>query len=323
MSERLHGLELARSVFYERCIDPVAKNPLVAQAFRAVDRRSFAPLTYKSMAYTDRIIPLADGSTLSQPSLMATMLDLLELTGTENVLEVGTASGYTAALLSRCAERVHTIEYDAKLARKAAVKLHHRGYNNVSVHHGDGARGVPSQAPFDRILITAAVREIPQHLFDQLADGGIVVAPVGETDESLRTSVGRKMGNTLHVQKGGRVEFVLLNTIEHGGWTDEARAKKRSYTLLESEDLFDIPRPFDERRKATNDQLPQEPTEACLNVLESYGLTQDTFISMFVAIGQPEEATRRLLSLHPEPFEDIVNALIWTQQRRQTTETAL
>lgn len=199
----------AREAFFFARIQPIVRNPLVAEAFRIVDRKRFVPAGYKYLAYTDFIVNIGEGSTMSQPTIMATMLDLLELSGKERVLEIGTASGYNAVLLSRCAAEVFTMEYNPALAQKAQAVL--AEYTNVTVQVGDGAMGIPEQAPFDRIILTAAVKEFPQSLFDQLKDQGVVVAPIGEADVQ-QLIVGRKSGNEFQLRPVFNVRFVPLQT---------------------------------------------------------------------------------------------------------------
>lgn len=202
---------------------PVIENPLVLEAFRRVDRRDFAPRGFKSLAYKDEIIPLNDHSSISQPMATALMIHHLFLTGKERVLEIGTASGYGAALLFHCSSEVHTIEYDKKLAAKASRKLKELGYTGVQVHTGDGALGLPEKAPFDAIIVTAAARNIPKALEEQLAEGGRIVIPMGKDTWNLKLIVGIKYHGILFTKallEG--VHFFPLMSQEHGGWTAEA-----------------------------------------------------------------------------------------------------
>lgn len=134
-------------------------------------------------SYSDNAIPLDGGSSISQPSLVAQMIDLLDLTGDEHVLEIGTASGYSAAILSLCCKNVDTIEIDPELGKNAKERLKHLGFKNVSVHIGDGSLGIPSKAPFDAIIVTAAARKIPKALIDQLKAGGRMIIPI-QVEES-------------------------------------------------------------------------------------------------------------------------------------------
>ena len=153
-------------------------NKLVCQAFKKVDRKLFVPSRWINYAYSDSAIPLDGDSSISQPSLVAQMIDLLDLTGKERVLEIGTASGYSTAILSLCCKKVDTIEIDPELGENAKGRLKLLGFKNVSVHIGDGSLGIPSKAPFDAIVVTAAAQEVPQPLIDQLKEGGRMVIPI-------------------------------------------------------------------------------------------------------------------------------------------------
>lgn len=154
-------------------------SPTVLDAMREVPRHLFVPESERARVYEGVQIPFAPGQQLSQPFLSARMIELLELTGDERVLEIGTGSGYDAALLSRVAKQVYTVEIDPALGREAARTLRALGYTNVTVHVGDGFRGLPEHAPYDAILLTTAPGEIPQPLVDQLKTGGRLVAAVG------------------------------------------------------------------------------------------------------------------------------------------------
>jgi protein-L-isoaspartate(D-aspartate) O-methyltransferase len=159
--------------------------PRVLRAMEAVPRHRFVPEDLRSSAYQDSPLPIGDDQTISQPYIVALMTDLLELDGDEKVLEIGTGSGYQAAVLGELADRVFTIEIVERLAAQARARLAELGYENVEVRAGDGYRGWPEEAPFDVIILTAAPPQIPQPLIDQLAEGGILVAPVGEVQQEL------------------------------------------------------------------------------------------------------------------------------------------
>ena len=153
--------------------------PSVLTAMVDVPRHLFVPKNLEELAYEDRPVEIAPGKTLSQAYVSARMIDLLELDGDEKVLEIGTGSGYDAALLSRLAKQVYTIEIDSQLGVKAREKLDLLGYENIEVRVGDGYRGWPEEAPFDAILLTAAPHRVPEPLFQQLAIGGRMVVAVG------------------------------------------------------------------------------------------------------------------------------------------------
>lgn len=154
-------------------------NPRVLDAMRNVPRHRFVPPEHRQYAYTDGPLPIRQGQTISQPYIVALMTQLLGLDGDENVLEVGTGSGYQAAVLGALASQVHTIERHADLAQRAKRVLTELGVNNVRVHIGDGSLGLLEFAPYAAIMVTAAAPRVPQALLDQLAGGGRLVIPVG------------------------------------------------------------------------------------------------------------------------------------------------
>ena len=153
--------------------------PEVLDAMRRVQRHRFVPDALAREAYANRPLPIGNGQTISQPYIVALSTDLLDLKRTHRVLEVGTGSGYQAAVLAVLVDRVYSIEIVEPLGREAAARLAALGYGNVEVRIGDGYRGWPEQAPFDRILVTAAAPYVPDPLLGQLADGGRMVIPVG------------------------------------------------------------------------------------------------------------------------------------------------
>ncbi|NIP59711.1 MAG: protein-L-isoaspartate(D-aspartate) O-methyltransferase [Gemmatimonadetes bacterium] len=154
-------------------------DPRVLEAMEAVPRHEFVPAEFRERAYDDRPLPIGQGQTISQPYIVAFMTQVADVEPEEKVLEVGTGSGYQAAVLAELGARVFTIEIVEELARTAAVRLDRLGYENVEVRHGDGYRGWPEEAPFDAIVVTAAPEEIPDALVEQLAPGGRMVVPVG------------------------------------------------------------------------------------------------------------------------------------------------
>ena len=151
----------------------------VLEAMRRVPRHLFVPPDYRDLAYSDGPLPIGHGQTISQPFIVAYMTALLRLKCDEKVLEIGTGSGYQAAVLAHLAREVHTVERIPALAEQARQRLEALGLDNVTVHLGDGTLGLPELAPFDAILVTAAAPKVPQSLLDQLADGGRLVIPVG------------------------------------------------------------------------------------------------------------------------------------------------
>ncbi len=161
------------------------ENPRVLQALRDVKRHLFVPPDEVSEAYEDHPLPIGHGQTISQPYIVALMTESIDPQPTDRVLEIGTGSGYQAAVLSKLVARVYTIEIVDALGRDAKKRLADLGYDNVSVRVGDGYKGWPEEAPFDAIVVTAAPPEIPQALVDQLADGGCMVVPVGTAFQEL------------------------------------------------------------------------------------------------------------------------------------------
>ena len=148
-------------------------------AIGTVPRHEFVPLTLESVAYLNRPLPIGEGQTISQPYIVALMTDLADVDSESVVLEVGTGSGYQAAVLAEIVDQIYTIEIVEPLGRRAAATLERLGYENVHTRIGDGYAGWPEQAPFDAIVVTAAPDEVPQPLIDQLDVGGKMVIPVG------------------------------------------------------------------------------------------------------------------------------------------------
>lgn len=157
----------------------------VIEAFRKVPRAAFCPPEGRHLAYEDEVVPLAAGATLSQPFVVAAMLEALALRGVERALDVGSGSGFTTALLSQLGRQVCGVESDPDLLRGSEERLAGLGLRNFALRCADGWRGWPELAPFDAILVSAAVPEPPQELLAQLAPGGRIVLPVGGPDEQM------------------------------------------------------------------------------------------------------------------------------------------
>jgi protein-L-isoaspartate(D-aspartate) O-methyltransferase len=162
------------------------RDPRVLAAMRKVPRHLFVPASESASAYDDRPLPIGSDQTISQPYVVAFMTEQLRLTGKEKVLEIGTGSGYQAAILAELAAKVYSIEIRPELARDAAARLKTLGIKNVEVRTADGYRGWPEEAPFDGILVTAAPERIPPPLLEQLAPTGRMVIPVGAFYQELK-----------------------------------------------------------------------------------------------------------------------------------------
>jgi protein-L-isoaspartate(D-aspartate) O-methyltransferase len=169
----------------------------VLAAIRAVPRHEFVPADLRERAYEDRPLPIGDGQTISQPYIVAFMTEQLQLKPTDRVLEIGTGSGYQAAVLGKLVTAVYSIEIVERLARKAATDLERLGFTNVHVRAGDGYQGWPDVAPFDAVIVTCAPDHVPEPLVRQLREGGRMIIPVGDRN-----------GQRLHLleKRGGAVE---------------------------------------------------------------------------------------------------------------------
>jgi protein-L-isoaspartate(D-aspartate) O-methyltransferase len=166
--------------------DRGVRDARVLDAMRKVPRHEFVPESQREMAYEDTPLPIGHGQTISQPFIVGFMTEALDVQASARVLEIGTGSGYQAAILGELARQVYSIEIVPDLAGQARRTLAAQGYQNVEVRTGDGYKGWPEQAPFDRIMVTAAPPEVPQALVDQLAVGGRMVLPVGSVEQELR-----------------------------------------------------------------------------------------------------------------------------------------
>lgn len=161
------------------------RSPAVLKAMARVPRHLFVTADMQPFAYDDRPLTIGLGQTISQPYIVAYMTEALQLNPAHSVLEIGTGSGYQAAVLAEIVKQVYTVEIVPDLAARARQTLAEAGYRNVEVRAGNGYRGWPERAPFERIIVTAAPPEIPQALVDQLAVGGIMVVPVGTADQEM------------------------------------------------------------------------------------------------------------------------------------------
>ena len=193
-------------------------DPRVLAAFANVPREVFVPGALRDRAYDDGPLPIEHGQTISQPYVVAITLQALKLEGHERVLEIGTGSGYAAALLGEIAADVDTIERIDELARTAAERLARLGITNVHVHHGDGTLGLASRAPYEAIAVAAGAPKPPPSLLDQLTIGGRLVLPTGDADHQRLVRITRRDLTTFAEEDLGDVRFVPLVGAE--GWPD-------------------------------------------------------------------------------------------------------
>ena len=172
----------------------------VLAAMLKVPRHEFVAAPYRDQAYDDNPLPIGEGQTISQPYIVGLMLELLDLTPEDSVLEIGTGSGYQTALLAELAARLDSIERQPFLAAFAEAALRRLGYTKVEVHTGDGSLGLPEHAPFNAIIVSAAAPEFPAALFAQLKDGGRLVAPVGPSDTQQLLLITKEGGSPVIVE---------------------------------------------------------------------------------------------------------------------------
>ena len=204
------SLELQRErMVRTQLADRGIRDVRVLDAMRKVPRHEFVPETLRGEAYEDHPLPIGEGQTISQPYIVAAMLEHLAVQATDRVLEVGTGSGYVTALLSLLCAEVYSVERHAQLAASAESTLQRLGYRNVKIRVGDGSQGWPEYAPFDAILVSAATPEMPPALFAQLREGGRMIVPVGPPS-SQELQLIRKIGGepTVNILEGCR--FVPL-----------------------------------------------------------------------------------------------------------------
>lgn len=189
----------------------------VITAMQTVPREKFLPHESRDAAYRDQPVPIGHGQTISQPYMVAYMVDLLDLKPTDTVLEIGVGSGYASAVLSRIVAQVYGIEWHTELAERAAVRMNELGYSNVVIQHGDGSHGWPEHAPYDAILVSAAGWTVPEELRNQLKVGGKLIIPVGEKCDSQKLlHVERISRDEFRQKEYGSVRFVPL--VGRGGW---------------------------------------------------------------------------------------------------------
>jgi len=194
-------------------------HPVILEAFRQVPREEFVDDEHRQWAYDDSPLPIEAGQTISQPYIVALMIEAAAIGPGDKVLEVGAGSGYAAAVISRIAERVIAIERHGELVQIARQRMARLGYDNVRILQGDGTRGCPDEAPFDAILAAASGSHVPQPLVDQLAPGGRLVMPVGDPGGVQElVKVTKRPDGTMRQDNLGGVRFVPL--IGEEGWRD-------------------------------------------------------------------------------------------------------
>lgn len=218
---------MAKEIDYSSARDRMVSNQLIPRgikdervidAMQTVPRHLFIPADLRYMAYADAPLPIGNRQTISQPYIVALMTELLELEGKERVLEIGTGSGYQAAILAAIAETVYTVERISELAQNSQKVFQELGIRNIQIFQRDGSSGLPEFAPFDAIIVTAAAPRVPSPLQEQLAENGRLVLPVGSRDGQVLERW-RKIGDTLQAEHIAPVAFVPL--VGDFGWDSE------------------------------------------------------------------------------------------------------
>jgi protein-L-isoaspartate(D-aspartate) O-methyltransferase len=220
MVDTMTNFAAERDAMIERQIEARGiHEPTILEAFRSVPREEFLSKEYADLAYGDHPLPIEAGQTISQPYIVALMIQAAEMKAGDNVLEVGAGSGYAAAIMSRIAGRVTAVERQPDLVKVAQERMQRLGFDNVRIVQGDGTRGWEPEAPYDAILAAASGSHIPPAWIDQLADGGRIVMPVGEpTFIQKLIKVTKGPGGKLITEDLGGVRFVPL--IGEEGWND-------------------------------------------------------------------------------------------------------
>lgn len=211
----LHFDRLRQAMIEEQLIPRGIKDEKVLEAFRRVPRQAFFPQNLRDSAYDDGAFPIGEGQTISQPYMVALMTELLDLKGNEKVLEIGTGSGYQAAILAELCKKVYTVERIKILSARAKEILEKLDYTNIEFVVKDGSEGYAKEAPYDRILVTAAAPEIPPPLVEQLAEKGKLVIPLGETHYQTLTIATKENGKLKMESSTGCVFVPLIG--KYGG----------------------------------------------------------------------------------------------------------
>ena len=209
---------LRKRMVDEQLIPRGIKNSRVLNAFLKVERHKFIPEELRMSAYADFPVPIGAGQTISQPYIVALMTECLGLSGEEKILEIGTGSGYQTAILAELAKEVYTMERIESLSRNAETVLNELGYKNIKIRVGDGSLGWKEDAPFDRIIITAASPRIPLPLTEQLNESGKLILPLGESFSQVLTVVEKKKGELESIEVCGCVFVPLIGKY---GWKNE------------------------------------------------------------------------------------------------------
>ena len=206
-----------RRMVNEQIIPRGVKDERVLAAMRKVPRHEFLPEAIRGMAYGDHALPLGEGQTISQPYMVALMTELLELQDTERVLEIGTGSGYQAAVLAELCGKVYTVERVKILAERARATLDRLGYNSVAIKVYDGTYGWKDMAPFDAIMVTAGAPDIPAPLVEQLREGGRMVIPVGERYGQMLIKAVKTAGGIITLKS---IPCLFVPLIGNHGWKE-------------------------------------------------------------------------------------------------------
>jgi len=210
--------QLREAMVKEQIIARGIKDERVIEAFRRVEREKFVPLEVREETYEDFPLSIGEEQTISQPYIAALMTECLELKGDEKVLEIGTGSGYQTAILADLARQVYSVERINSLAQRARALLERLGYTNIKIRVANGTLGWKEYSPYDRILVTAGAREVPQPLLEQLGEGGIMVIPVGDLFSQKLEVVSKKKG-AIKSKTVERCVFVPL--IGTYGWKEK------------------------------------------------------------------------------------------------------
>jgi protein-L-isoaspartate(D-aspartate) O-methyltransferase len=219
------GFEFARRQMVDRQIrDRGVRDARVLAAMSAVPRHAFVLPEYLEAAYADRPLPLGEGQTISQPYMVAAMAEALALSGTERVLEIGAGSGYQAAVLSILAREVIAVETKPRLAQLCRERLARLGYSNVRVIEGDGSLGLPAAAPFDAILVSAAAPAVPQPLIDQLAEGGRIAIPVGDSESQQVLRITKR---DAEIRRENLYHCRFVPLVGQHGWSESLQEASR------------------------------------------------------------------------------------------------